>query len=503
MKRAISVLMAVIMLCNLLPTNVFAAGYQVSITDISYVSGSGLKVYWDPESNAADIYFQIVVKVGSTVVYNNDPDEPVGCSGGLKKRTASYEQYILIPDSVLVPGETHKVWIKGFAANDVGSTVVTEGGDDTYTVPTNEYLTVLEPEDLEFVDVDATGEEYLKIELEVSGKWTASCSADWVSLSRTSGDAINNVFYAKVDANDEDAGTERDTYIKIKCGDLSEKVYIYQNGREMTDAEKVGAEKTALEIGFASGDDEDSVTENISLPSKGIYGSTILWESSDPSVISAAGAVTRPSEDTEVTLTATLINANAIAEKKFYLTVLADDTQIGTEPQVTSVIWNPATIIEDALINYTVLANAMTEEVHISVDSNLLAVVDSYTVSGNERAFSAEFAIQNPGTRTLEVVAYNGTVVSVPYNVQITVEDAELEQLDPVVIIAPENDEVLTEGESLWLEWETPDNVTEVDRYIVKVWSDSENAYSFTDETQSTSITVPSSVLKECGGSAY
>ena len=56
MKRAISVLMAVIMLCNLLPTNVFAAGYQVSITDISYVSGSGLKVYWDPESNAADIY---------------------------------------------------------------------------------------------------------------------------------------------------------------------------------------------------------------------------------------------------------------------------------------------------------------------------------------------------------------------------------------------------------------------------------------------------------------
>ena len=498
-KRILAGILCFVMIVTLLPIDTLAASYQVEITKMTYVSGSGLRVYWDPGSNASQIYFHVVVKVGSTVVYNNDPDDPEGCSGGLKKRTASYEQYILIPEDVLMPGEEHKVWVKGFAENDVNSAVVTEGGTGYYTVPEDEYLYVIEPEDQEFVDVDADGEQYLKVELEVSGNWTASCSADWVKLSRTKGNATTNTFNVEVAANDEDVGVERNTYIKVTCGDLSEKIYIYQLGREMTDAEKIRAAKNALEIGYASGDSEDHVTKDVSLPTKGLYGCTITWATSNSAVISKTGAVTRPSEDTEVTLTATLVNAGSSATKKFYLTVVADETQEGTIPEILDVSWSPTTIVEDAEVEYSIETNDAADTVKIYVDSYLVDTVDTFEINGTSHVFYSAIVIQNPGTRTLKVIAYCGSAASEPYTAQLEVKDVELEELDPVTITAPENYAYITEGDALVIQWRAPGNVSSVDRYIVKVWSDVRQEYCYQTETQSTSVTVPSAALPDCG----
>ncbi len=69
-----------------------------------------------------------------------------------------------------------------------------------------------------------------------------------------------------------------------------------------TDAEAVAADAAALDLG-----DVSALESDIVLPTMGEYGSTIVWSSSDETVISNTGAVTRSvGEDKQVTLTATM-----------------------------------------------------------------------------------------------------------------------------------------------------------------------------------------------------
>jgi hypothetical protein len=94
----------------------------------------------------------------------------------------------------------------------------------------------------------------------------------------------------------------------------------------VTDADKVAQDKAILNIGFASGDNESSVTEDITLIDTGtINGSIITWNSANTSVISNTGTVTRPeflSGDTEVAITATVSYNGTSETKDFLLTVL-------------------------------------------------------------------------------------------------------------------------------------------------------------------------------------
>lgn len=90
------------------------------------------------------------------------------------------------------------------------------------------------------------------------------------------------------------------------------------------DAADVAADKAALAIGYADGDSENSVTQNVTLPNAGANGSTIGWASGDTAVISENGQVTRPahgSGDKQVTLTATLAKGGVTDQKEFILTV--------------------------------------------------------------------------------------------------------------------------------------------------------------------------------------
>lgn len=81
------------------------------------------------------------------------------------------------------------------------------------------------------------------------------------------------------------------------------------------DDQKVARDKAWLDLG-----DVSAVTDNLTLPTKGAAGSDITWTSSEPSVISADGAVTRPEAgdgDAEVILTAT-IKAGAVEDTKTF-----------------------------------------------------------------------------------------------------------------------------------------------------------------------------------------
>lgn len=87
-----------------------------------------------------------------------------------------------------------------------------------------------------------------------------------------------------------------------------------------SDAARVQRDAAALTLG-----DLSAVTTDIGLPAKGANGSTVTWSSSNPAVITNAGAVTRPAAGApaaEVTLTATLTRGTATQATTFAATVL-------------------------------------------------------------------------------------------------------------------------------------------------------------------------------------
>ena len=85
----------------------------------------------------------------------------------------------------------------------------------------------------------------------------------------------------------------------------------------LTDAQSVANDKVALTLG-----DISVVTSNLTLPLSGIQGSAISWNSSDVSVVSNTGVVTRPSWGGDrtkyITLIAT-ITKGAISETKEFI----------------------------------------------------------------------------------------------------------------------------------------------------------------------------------------
>src|SRR5690554_5798261 len=98
-----------------------------------------------------------------------------------------------------------------------------------------------------------------------------------------------------------------------------------------TDAADIASAKTALEVGFTAPDTKDSVTGKLTLPTSGDNDVTITWQSSHPSVVSTAGVVTRPANDTSVTLTATLTKGEATDTKNFTVNVKA--VEVTTTPE--------------------------------------------------------------------------------------------------------------------------------------------------------------------------
>lgn len=94
----------------------------------------------------------------------------------------------------------------------------------------------------------------------------------------------------------------------------------------MTDAQAVADAKAAIVIGYAPGDADTTVTQNLSLSTTGLYGTAISWSSSDPA-IAADGTVSRPlTSDLPVTLTATVSLRAASDTRDFIVTVKAQMT---------------------------------------------------------------------------------------------------------------------------------------------------------------------------------
>ena len=91
----------------------------------------------------------------------------------------------------------------------------------------------------------------------------------------------------------------------------------------LDDADRVAGDEAALDLG-----DTSAVTADLTLRTTGDFGSAITWASSDASVVSATGVVTRPAPlepAASATLTATITRGGESATRTFEVTVLPEE----------------------------------------------------------------------------------------------------------------------------------------------------------------------------------
>ncbi len=100
----------------------------------------------------------------------------------------------------------------------------------------------------------------------------------------------------------------------------------------LSDKEKVEDILSKCDIKYAAGEDISSVKSNITLSSQRLYDAIIEWSSSDESVISKTGIVTRLEENTEVVIKVKVTVGTESDEKEFKLTVLKVDESPTPEP---------------------------------------------------------------------------------------------------------------------------------------------------------------------------
>ena len=98
----------------------------------------------------------------------------------------------------------------------------------------------------------------------------------------------------------------------------------------LTDQEKADKAKEALQLSFQNGDSANNISSTrLSLPMKGLHNTNISWQSSDEAIIeikkenewNSYGSITRPEENTQVILTATITKGDASATKIFDVTI--------------------------------------------------------------------------------------------------------------------------------------------------------------------------------------
>jgi len=88
-----------------------------------------------------------------------------------------------------------------------------------------------------------------------------------------------------------------------------------------------------LDIIYARGDSQYSITQDVELITEGEYGSDISWESDEPDYLDEEGNVTRPTDESKIfNLTATLRNDGEKLKKKFEVKVVkeSEDGELGS-----------------------------------------------------------------------------------------------------------------------------------------------------------------------------
>jgi hypothetical protein len=163
-----------------------------------------------------------------------------------------------------------------------------------------------------------------------------------------------------------------------------------------TDAQAIAAAKAVLAIAFSGSDSAGFVTSKISLPTTGLWGTTIAWHSDAPGSINDAGVVVNLESDVVVTLTATIGHGTESDTKVFTLTVKAIGTaditiNLPSAPSATALVFKDSgdaaitsfTLYTDSTVTVTSSFAATAYAWYTDLGEVPVSSTSSCTVAGN------------------------------------------------------------------------------------------------------------------------
>ena len=152
-----------------------------------------------------------------------------------------------------------------------------------------------------------------------TGTWSLTENSPYITVN------MNNHTYKGVVIRQIIEGTSEDTMCFTLLGDDEMEVWgsMYLTGKR---AVKLAQEKlTVASIAF----------DDVTLPTKGLHGTTISWSSNNTDVIADDGTLKKPETETTVTLTATFSN-NGYSEEKTYDVKVYEAPANDTDPYIVA-----------------------------------------------------------------------------------------------------------------------------------------------------------------------
>ena len=191
---------------------------------------------------------------------------------------------------------------------------------------------------------------------------------------------------------------------------------------DMTDAEAVSQAKAALGISYAQGDSEDSITKDIALPTSGNYGTTVIWTSDNPSVISSSGIVSRPSYasgDAAVAVVAAVSKGAETETRIFNVTVIKEQASANASLRALAISdVSLAPSFDKDITSYTGTINSSTSSIKVTpVPDDSTAIIK---VNGSPLIDGSTGVNMTVGSNTIniEVAAQDGITKKI-YTVSI------------------------------------------------------------------------------------
>lgn len=187
-------------------------------------------------------------------------------------------------------------------------------------------------------------------------------------------------------------------------------VHVAAAPTEEEAAAAVAADKEALNVAYTDGQD-------LELPTRGASGKTsITWSSSDESVISKSGVVTKQTEEKQVTLTAAIQCGTASGTREFPITVPAlNDEELTQRLAAATSALNRLNALDP--VEYSGGSGGMYSYESVAVDTNIVTKaqqVVSAAAPGVSVALSSSFSgneyISTDGTITYPSGYTKGTV---------------------------------------------------------------------------------------------
>ena len=246
--------------------------------------------------------------------------------------------------------------------------------------------------------------------------------------------------------------------------------------QNLVDADAVANAKASLEVGFATGEDQASVTQDLTLPTQ-VGDVTVSWATTNAAAVSAMGMVTQTSANQMVTLTATLTLGDQTDTKVFELTVLLDQALLDQE------------LVDAAALNIAIGFAAEENAAGVSQDVTLPTMVGEVAVAWES---SHPDVISNAGvvvqgivgqTVTLTATLTKGDAVEeVPFILYVLLDQALVDAEKVAAAAALEALYADTIGNELYEVMEDLDLVAQINDYQ-GMWESSNEALVGIDGT--------------------